>query len=599
MITAIEIENFKAIGKPTTFTMSNITLLFGPNSVGKSSVLHALHYLREILVNDNLDPEYSEISGQGVYLGGFERLVHKRDRDRTIKIKVTMSSPDSEDILSNLLYGPDITPFLREHNRNFLFVEDCEKLVKELLSHSDDNRRFFSKPEFSNHEKLGDIPVKQGVRQTSLAIEIAWDQKRNKPFVKVFTAYLNDVGVILFENDDYRQYAYLNTKILDFFPDKDWGFVHSAPTQTSESPTEHTWVDEVRRVCKRYKDIGKKPTRISSYEDYEFQLAHVYIDPQDSYWDESSIDEMTKRFEIDTSRIEVTDFTRQSLNTAFFYSSAVTETIRRSVMKEIEALLHVGPLRARFEQQENRTSSSTSWYDGQKAWDELLPEVHYDNSEGHQIVERISPDFISPWLRDNFGTGYSIVVQKLLSLDSRDIESLERSELSLNRSELWRNLTHNTKPQFRVFLEDVAGIRLNPSEVGTGISQIVPIIVAVYAGTTTIRVFEQPELHLHPKSQLAIADLLIFHKTKHWYPVIVETHSEHIVLRLLRRIRRTTSGEETDREKRVHPEDVAINYAQATPDGLQIKLLRVDSEGEFIDRWPGGFFEERGEELFQ
>jgi hypothetical protein len=41
-----------------------------------------------------------------------------------------------------------------------------------------------------------------------------------------------------------------------------------------------------------------------------------------------------------------------------------------------------------------------------------------------------------------------------------------------------------------------------------------------------------------------------------------------------------------------------VIYVESDEQGVQFRALRVDKEGEFIDRWPKGFFEERAEELF-
>ena len=56
-LTRIEIENFKGIGKRQIIDLRPITLLFGPNSAGKSTILQALHYVREILERQNPDPD--------------------------------------------------------------------------------------------------------------------------------------------------------------------------------------------------------------------------------------------------------------------------------------------------------------------------------------------------------------------------------------------------------------------------------------------------------------------------------------------------------------------------------------------------------------
>lgn len=69
----IEIENFKGIGGRQTIDLKPITLLFGPNSVGKSTILQALHYLREILERGNVDPDVT-IAGGLIDLGALRHL---------------------------------------------------------------------------------------------------------------------------------------------------------------------------------------------------------------------------------------------------------------------------------------------------------------------------------------------------------------------------------------------------------------------------------------------------------------------------------------------------------------------------------------------
>ena len=63
MITKITLENFKSIKDRVEIDIKPITLLFGPNSAGKSTVVQALHYLKEVL-RYNLDPGKTSIGGK-------------------------------------------------------------------------------------------------------------------------------------------------------------------------------------------------------------------------------------------------------------------------------------------------------------------------------------------------------------------------------------------------------------------------------------------------------------------------------------------------------------------------------------------------------
>ena len=89
-ITAIEIENFKGISERVRVDLKPITLLFGANSAGKSTILQALLYMKDVLDRRNLDAISTPVSGRALDLGGFRSFVHGQDLSRTIKIWVQM-----------------------------------------------------------------------------------------------------------------------------------------------------------------------------------------------------------------------------------------------------------------------------------------------------------------------------------------------------------------------------------------------------------------------------------------------------------------------------------------------------------------------------
>src|SRR4051794_3072140 len=91
----IEIENFKGIARRQAIDIKPITLLFGPNSVGKSTILQALHYLREILERRNIDPDVT-IAGGLIDLGGFATLVHNHELGRAVYLKVAIDLSDEQ-----------------------------------------------------------------------------------------------------------------------------------------------------------------------------------------------------------------------------------------------------------------------------------------------------------------------------------------------------------------------------------------------------------------------------------------------------------------------------------------------------------------------
>ena len=96
LITAVEIENFKGIGGPVRIELRPVTLLFGRNSAGKSTVLHALCYAHEVLSHRNVDAHRTDLGGDQIDLGGFRRFVHRHDRKRSVRFRFELKLRDRE-----------------------------------------------------------------------------------------------------------------------------------------------------------------------------------------------------------------------------------------------------------------------------------------------------------------------------------------------------------------------------------------------------------------------------------------------------------------------------------------------------------------------
>lgn len=149
---------------------------------------------------------------------------------------------------------------------------------------------------------------------------------------------------------------------------------------------------------------------------------------------------------------------------------------------------------------------------------------------------------------------------------------------------------------YRLYLVDAQDRPHEFEDVGSGFSYLFPILVALWDSPWSI--IEQPELHLHPAAQCDVADVFVAAKNM-GHAALIESHSENLVLRILRRIRETTEGRVKEKVLRVTPDEVAVLYFDPQSDGTtKVKQLRISRDGDFIDRWPAGFFEERSRELF-
>ena len=77
-ITEIALTNFRSFQATQSIALAPVTLMFGPNSVGKSSVLQALFYLQQILGKGHCDPQRIDVLGEK-HIGGFASLVNGGD----------------------------------------------------------------------------------------------------------------------------------------------------------------------------------------------------------------------------------------------------------------------------------------------------------------------------------------------------------------------------------------------------------------------------------------------------------------------------------------------------------------------------------------
>jgi predicted ATPase len=93
-IKSITIGNFKGIRDKVKIDLKPVTLLFGQNSGGKSTIIQAFHYAREVMVRHNLDPNFTELGGREIDLGGFENIVYAHDKTRSISLRFDLDLTD-------------------------------------------------------------------------------------------------------------------------------------------------------------------------------------------------------------------------------------------------------------------------------------------------------------------------------------------------------------------------------------------------------------------------------------------------------------------------------------------------------------------------
>lgn len=168
---------------------------------------------------------------------------------------------------------------------------------------------------------------------------------------------------------------------------------------------------------------------------------------------------------------------------------------------------------------------------------------------------------VNEWL-DRFEINYNMQINKIEDSEITDVYSMS-------------------------LIDKINNVSVSPLDVGFGISQILPIIVQSLISKNSCICIEQPEIHIHPKLQTIFGSFLA-QCIKQNNQFIIETHSEHILLRLKRLIK----------EGKLTNDDVCVVYVDRTQNGSKCTELRLDEDGDFIDEWPDDFFEEGYKEMF-
>ena len=120
ILKALHISNFKAFAIAQRVPLRPITLIYGANSAGKSSILHALALTHHAIETGDLDTQRTRIGGEIIDLGGFRQYVHRRDREKQVELRFELDPKQlsgrvaellrsAEDIVVELVIGEGIT----------------------------------------------------------------------------------------------------------------------------------------------------------------------------------------------------------------------------------------------------------------------------------------------------------------------------------------------------------------------------------------------------------------------------------------------------------------------------------------------------------
>jgi AAA15 family ATPase/GTPase len=178
-----------------------------------------------------------------------------------------------------------------------------------------------------------------------------------------------------------------------------------------------------------------------------------------------------------------------------------------------------------------------------------------------------------------------------------ECESTLMVPIDLSEDDPWSYYALAQPAAVRLLLKDGEGRKLDLHDVGSGIPFVLPVLYASVSGE--LARLQQPELHLHPALQSELADVFISEVNKKIDKTfIIETHSEHLLLRLLRRIRDSEKNLPTSSYLPLTTSDISIYYFDPQiSGGTVVSRQLVTPLGDFYNDWPRGFFSDRDGDL--
>jgi len=599
MLKGYQITNFKAFAGPANIPIKPITLIFGANSSGKSAILQSLLLFKQTIEterrqNINLAPK-----GGLVDLGSFKDFIHNHDENLSFSFKI----------------------FVKPHS-----IEDKARLTDDHVN--------WEMVDFDPNIDLLDKSL--GNETIGVSISISFDPESSTILISHVDLYLGNepYPVITYKKDGWGPSDY---KFKGNFNHKFWEKYWQTFDAEDSTKTDKIIQGDIRddRVSAAFAKLFREAEKIGDIK--EELSGEIKEDIKKVFWetifpnvsdseretlireaqtemlaeepgiksnnkpfpelrDQIQRDETNTELKEDLNGLTGLQRSIEAYKILFKHNQIGLEgpfprTLDKTEMKylvnyeaslnhsrDISLLLitagclfeqflknitYIAPLR-KYPQRYYMDSGRYAQHVG--IFGEMAPDILlYDND----LVLKVNREL------DRFGANYELRIFRVQS---------EKHEIS--------GFFHLQ------FLNKSTGVPSSLRDVGFGFSQVLPIIVQSLISKQNILLIEQPELHLHPALQAELGDLFInsaLGDQKNRF--LIETHSEHLILRILKRIRETTRGN-NEKTPPINPEDVSLLFVDVTKTGSTIQELRIDKEGRLIDQCPGGFFEEDFEELF-
>ena len=572
MLTGLRLGNFKAFGETQNIPIKPLTLIFGANSAGKSSIIQGLLVGCHASETGNLDVYQTRIGGDSVNLGGFRQFIHRRDAIRRL---TWGASVDASNIQDDQLFA-----VFNHAKRNNKYPQIGSPIYNTFAA---------------NVKRLGRLDFELGIQISDF---VQANSSALSPTVLSYKVFSDSKLLLHLEHSDDGSLKPVAIDYKHFFFETVWDLVAGVEQDIARF-NENTISSYDSFFKERNPGFDIQVQEVVAGVSLGMPEEPVYLPIDEEYWDDLiRLYKWSRHYTgLFVPQSQCFDIEKEQEQSALLLAvkqqadpEAIEEVVASSqyfhfdgqldfeamlgdyvsvfdliISPEFKKVNYLGPMRL----SPPRTlialdNQHPSWYAGGYQWDNVRR-----NSEVR--------DKVNTWL-GKMKSPYQLQVRRYTSEDGR-ADAIEELILHDQRFDTY----------------------VSPKDVGFGISQVLPVLVSAYGSENQIIAIEQPEIHLHPALQAELGDVFIesaLGERKNTF--LLETHSEHLILRIMRRMRDTVRGTLPEGMPPVRPQDVAILYVDRKDDDSTsvVSVLELDEEGQLLDPWPGGFFEEGFNERF-
>lgn len=523
----IQASNFKSF-KEFNFDLKKINVFLGPNNSGKSNILKLLLLLKQTFISSLKSPLI--LNGNILNLGSYKDITY-RFNNKDIGINYQILSPYES---HRKLYDEDyeekyydlLTQYSFDDKFNIIYLSNVKindlQQKKQIIDFQKDKKVIInnqSKDFYLTklHTNLNNL-IKQFDAFPHLSI-------KKVAYYRRFFMRLENIDISLRKVSDFKE-------IIDYFK------------------------KVFLRILSRRLDL-----KINQYS--KFIELSIYSRDLEQIFDFKRILEMIK---VPSLKKHFPDNVKRLISN---YDNFIDEII--NVYKELRDV--------EFILDRLREGFSTYW-----------ESIHYIGplreypKRYYPIIGEAAADVgfkgeFLPYLLKKSKERLDIFDYRLRDLNKKVLEWLVKFEMA-KKTEIKRYKEINE--YISIFCQEYfSGLNVNLTDMGFGTSQVLPIIMEGFSiERDALLLIEQPEIHLHPKAQSILGDLFIEIANED-KTLIIETHSEHLIRRIQRRIA----------ENKISNKDVIFYYVTIGKEGSQLQRLEIDEEG-YIENIPEGFFDE-------